>query len=59
MIRRFRLLPLAVVIVQRVEHISEYSHRGDDEYWPLVRQNVTVVLRRVGNGATHFYSVMD
>jgi hypothetical protein len=64
--RRFGLLKRATRIIRASKMLSYREVKTDNrivEYWALCeitkRKKVTVIMRRVNNGRTHFYSVFD
>ena len=64
-IRRLGLLFFVVMVISNAEHISSHSLEGDTEYWVFKDRicedmtNIVVVLRKIGSGNIHFYSVWD
>jgi len=57
--RRFHLFPRAVSIIREASEISKHTFIGTIEYWRLEKGKTAVILRKVGNGHIHFYSIMD
>ena len=64
---RFELLPLAFKLIQLTTTYHEYEHEviegsKNSIYWGLIAilddKKIKVVLRKVGNGNIHFWSVM-
>lgn len=55
--RRLNLLAQTVENISKCQNIHYYKNEGQTQYWTLERNMTVVVLRKIGNGAIHFYSV--
>jgi hypothetical protein len=58
-IRRLRLMSISIQIIQCAKTITEKRSINKTEYWCISMSKVKVILRRIGNGRVHFYSIMD
>jgi hypothetical protein len=64
-IERLSLLEKAVHMIRDLSNINEYKVMGTDKskahFWALIKKfdslEIKVVIRKVGNGKTHFFSV--
>lgn len=64
--KRLRLLRYAEYILVRTDKISEYKENNIDGYpayfWSVIRyvdnMRIRVVIRKLGNGKKHFFSIM-
>lgn len=56
-LRRLVLLTRVGPILQKVRSVSEYRSDGFKEYWTFKKDGIVVVVRRLGGGSIHFYSV--
>jgi hypothetical protein len=61
--RRMKLLAYAEGIIQDKAIFAELRKSGHITFWGLYKRvgkrDVTVVVRRIGNGPKHFFSIMD
>ena len=65
--RRMRLLPYVISIVSDAKTSASHSVSEEDgcpcHFWAFEEiinlKSVRVVIRKIGNGRTHFFSVMD
>ncbi len=58
---KLRLLPLVRSVIYKARKVDEYR-KGRVEYWGIVeavgKKKIKVILRRIGKGRIHFWSVM-
>jgi hypothetical protein len=63
-IHKLTLLPFVHVVLQNATEIENYRQLNGIEYWSFVAtpkesdRPIRVIVRRVGNGTLHFWSVM-
>jgi hypothetical protein len=61
--RRFLLLPKVESIIKNPKAVIVYRKEENKIYWTFVHftdsKRIKVVIRQVGGGSKHFYSIMD
>jgi hypothetical protein len=61
--RRFALLPLASEIIASAKIYEDHRRVGQTQYWAVAQENngeiVRVVIRQIGSGRKHFFSIYN
>lgn len=61
-VRRFKLFSSAVIVLKEAENIEKYSDFGSIKFWSFSKiidqVFVVVIVRQIGSGKKHFFSVM-
>ncbi|MDO8579575.1 MAG: hypothetical protein Q7R72_01755 [bacterium] len=64
-IRRLKLLPLVIFVIENAQYVYSYKKIKNIEYWVLKdrinnsNRKIIVILRKIGSGEIQFYSVWD